>query len=370
MRIGVACGGTGGHVYPGLAAAEALARRGHAVTVWLAGKGIEGESAAGWKGETVIVPAAGLAGPPSLAWLGAARAMLAAAATCRRRMAGARPDALLAMGSYSSVGPALGARSLGVPLVLHEANAVPGRAVAFLARFAADVALSFEDAAALLPRARKTTLTGLPLKAGLDRRFEAGVLREGLFTVLVTGGSQGAHALNEICTEALCRLRREGVPVQAVHLSGARDERAVRDAYVAAGVPHAVFPFLREIGKAYNAADVAVTRAGAATCAELSACGVPALLVPLAAAVRGHQRANAEALARRGAAAIMPERDLSAERVADWVREGWRDRGLLASMRVKMREGARPDAAERVADAVERAARARRPAQAGAANAS
>jgi len=356
VKIDVACGGTGGHVFPGIAVAEALSRRGHDVTVWLAGKGIEGHSAAGWKGRTVTVRAVGFQGKPSPAWAIAALRLAAATVACRSRMKRHRPDALLAMGSYSSVGPALAARWLGVPVVLHEANAIPGRAVSFLSRFKVVAALAFDEARRHLPQC-PVEVTGLPLKSGLEARFDEDEAWNDGLALLVMGGSQGAHALNTVCTAAVRRLHGDGVPVRAIHLAGEQDAGEVRAAYEAAGVPHRVHGFLDEMGKAYNAADLAIARAGAASCSELSVCGVPAILVPLPSSRRGHQQANAEAMAAAGAAQVMRQGDFTEERAVSLVRELWEDPGRLANMREGMLEFARPDAAERVADVVERTAR-------------
>jgi UDP-N-acetylglucosamine--N-acetylmuramyl-(pentapeptide) pyrophosphoryl-undecaprenol N-acetylglucosamine transferase len=283
-----------------------------------------------------------------------ARLGLAFAASLRR-MRRNSPDALLAMGSYASVGPALAARALRVPVVVHEANAVPGRAIALLARVASSVALTFESASRYLP-GRNLCVTGLPLRGDLHGRFEEGVLQPGLFTVLVMGGSQGAHRLNEIATAALCRLRRDGAAVQVVHLTGKDDEAWVRDAYVQAGVPHAVFGFLKEMGKAYNAADLAVCRAGAASCMELAVCGVPSLLVPYPWAMRDHQTANAAELKRAGAADMVAQSDLSADWLAAYVSERLGHPDARAAMRTALRRFAKPDAASRLADLVEKAA--------------
>jgi UDP-N-acetylglucosamine--N-acetylmuramyl-(pentapeptide) pyrophosphoryl-undecaprenol N-acetylglucosamine transferase len=336
--------------------AETLRDAGHEVTVWLCGKGVEAESACGWDGRTTVVRASGFQGGPSLSWAPAGMELLAAVAASRRRMATDRPAALLAMGSYASVGPALAARTLGIPLVLHESNAVPGRAVSFLSRFATAVAVWFEEAGRALPRRTRVVRTGMPLKSGLDARFDHGFLEEGTFTVLVIGGSQGARRLNEVCPDAIGRLRAGGTPVQAVHLAGRTDGAAVLSAYRASGVPHRVFPFLAEVGKAYNAAGLAVARAGAATCAELCARGVPSLLVPLPGARRDHQTANARALERAGAAEVMPQDDLSPDALAARNRELAGDPGRLRVMREAALRLAVPDAAEKVAGLVIEAA--------------
>lgn len=351
MKIAVACGGTGGHIFPGLAVADCLRVRGHDVTLWLSGRSVERTSLKGWGGEVVSVSSAGFPSGLSLRCIGVAFRLAFAVVNCIFRMRKRRPDVLLAMGSYSSVGPVLAARSYRVPVVLHEANAVPGRAIAFLSRLASTVAVTFDVASQDL--GGKAVLTGLPLRSSLDLRFPADALVEGDFTVLIMGGSQGAHVLNEIGSKAVCAMHAAGSVIQVVHLTGPDDEQTVRDRYDKAGLRHLVVPFLEEMGFAYGAADVAVTRAGASTCMELAACGIPAVLIPLPSARRDHQAANARVLVSAGAADMIPETDLSVTSLRDHLQNCVRDGQKLQAMKTAMSALAVPDAAERVASLLE-----------------
>lgn len=362
MKAAIACGGTGGHLAPGLVTAEVLAGRGHAVGLWIAGRRGEQDLVRDWPGSVHRVPAAGFPASFSPRSVSAAARLVRAFGVCRREMKQDRPDVVLAMGSYASVGPALAARTLGVPVVLHEANAVPGRAVSFLAPFAAAVAFSFAGTVRPL-RGARSVLTGFPVRRDLGGQFEPGAFDESVFTVLVMGGSQGAHTLNRVGTEAICRLRAEGGEVQVVHLAGHRDAEWVRERYASHAVRHRVFSFLREIGKAYRAAHLAVARAGAATCAELQACAVPALLVPLPGAVRDHQAANARILAGLGGADVVREEELSPERLQAYL-DGCRAApAKLAGMRDALRAATVADGAGRLADLVEQTARTPRAAR-------
>jgi UDP-N-acetylglucosamine--N-acetylmuramyl-(pentapeptide) pyrophosphoryl-undecaprenol N-acetylglucosamine transferase len=355
INVAVACGGTGGHIFPGLATAQELTRRGHRVTLWLSGRDVESSSVSGWGGLVEHIRAAGFPSGVSIQSAFSAFRLCGAVVSATVRMARRRPDVLLAMGSYASVGPALAARILGVPVVLHEANAIPGRAIALLARFAKAVGITFAEAEKLL-RCRRIVCTGLPVRSDFDRGCVSGERLPDLFTVLVMGGSQGAHRLNEVAAEAMRLLAQSGDPVQVIHLSGAADEGWLREGYERAGVPHRVHAFLKEMGMAYHACQLAVCRSGAASCMELALCGVPSLLVPLPSSMRGHQIANARAMERAGGADVILQEDLTAAGLADYIRNVRRSPAALESKRKTLRSVAVPDAAERLADVVVQAA--------------
>ena len=189
MKVVVACGGTGGHAFPGLAVAEELRRRGHEVVVWDSGRDVESSVMRSWDGPVFSTGARPLTIANAWAnWRSISR--------CRKEMKRLMPDALLAMGSYSSLPPVLAARSRGVRIFLHEANAVPGKAVDFLARFADTVAVSFEATAKCLPSA-KTVLTGLPVRAEIASGRRFGFIPADAFVVFVTGGSQPLYCMRE-----------------------------------------------------------------------------------------------------------------------------------------------------------------------------
>jgi UDP-N-acetylglucosamine--N-acetylmuramyl-(pentapeptide) pyrophosphoryl-undecaprenol N-acetylglucosamine transferase len=344
LNIVVACGGTGGHVFPGLTTARNLRSRGHAVTVWLSGRTVEEAALPAWDGpiwRTGARPLRAAAVP----------AVLASVVRCVRQMRRTRPDRLLAMGSYASLPPAVAAWLCRVPVVLHEANTVPGQAVDWLSRLARVTAVSFPGTEAALP-GRRVVLTGLPVRrelaaAGRPPRPAPG------FAVLVTGGSQGAHAVNERACGALCRLAEQGVSgLRVLHQSGAADADGLRARYAAAGVAAQVVPFIRDMGAAYAAADVAVCRAGAVTCAELCLCGVPAILIPLPGAVRDHQRHNAAALAAGGGAVLAEQGALTDDTLAERLRALADAPSRRAAMADALLRLAVPDADARLADCV------------------
>ncbi len=351
MKIVVACGGTGGHAFPGLAVAEELAKRGHEVTVWDSGRDVESSVMKRWKGAVFSTGARPLAAKNALAIL---RSIL----RCRKEMRRTRPDALLAMGSYSSLPPVLAARSCGVKVYLHEANTVPGKAVEFLARFAETVAISFAMTTRFLTGA-KTVVTGLPVRADIASGTRFPFIPPNAFVVFVTGGSQGAHAVNQLLSKALVLLKKElsatpsARPLYVIHQTGVKDEGEVMGAYAAAGVPARVHAFEDEMANAFASADVVIARAGASTCFELAACGKPALLIPLPSAVRDHQHFNAEAFAAAGAADEGVQAKLTASSVCRYLRHKAEHPESLAARTAKMKALATPDAAARVAALVE-----------------
>ena len=360
MKVAVACGGTGGHVFPGLATARELLSRGHEVTLWLTGRDTEQSARKDWDGPVVEVPARGFPSGLSFQSLQTAWRLVRAVGRCRAAMRGNRPDVLLAMGSYASVGPCGAARLLGVPIVLHEANVIPGRAVRLFARSAAAVAAGFEETRYHL-RGAKLTVVGIPLREELTEAARGLPPREGVvhspFRLLVVGGSLGAHRLNEVAVEALARLKRQGTEFAVAHLTGKEDEAFVRAAYVAAGVDAEVIAFTKYMAPLYHAADLAICRAGASTCAELAYFGVPALFVPFPRAAMDHQTANARALEKRGTGDVVDEAALTPEWLEAYLAQTARKPERLERLReAARREGVR-DGTAALASLVEACAR-------------
>ena len=351
MKFAVACGGTGGHSFPGLAVAEELRRRGHEVTVWSSGRDIESSVMKGWTGPVFPTGARQIAAKNAFA-------ILKSVFACRKELRRDRPDAMLAMGSYSSLPPVLAAWTRGIPVVLHEANTVPGKAVEFLSRFARKVAISFDVTARHLAGV-ETVRTGLPVRGGIAGGKRLAGIPDGSFVVFVTGGSQGAHAVNELAMEALAMLkdeiaRRGGKrPLYVIHQTGLDDEGAVMRRYAAASLPSRVQAFEHEMANAFASADFVVARAGASTCFELAACGKPALLIPLPSAMRNHQHFNADAFASKGAADEGLQSQLAAKQVCRYLLEKYDHPEHLARMAERMKALATPDAAAKVADLVE-----------------
>ena len=358
MKIIVACGGTGGHAFPGLAVAAELKRRGHEVVVWDSGRDIESSVMKSWDGPVFSTGARQLS--PKNAF-----SILASILRCRKEMKRAKPDALLAMGSYSSLPPVLAARMCKVKVFLHEANTVPGKAVEFLSRFADTVAISFDMTSRYLKDV-KTVRTGLPVRAAITEGKRFDFIPANAFVVFVTGGSQGAHAVNLLLMDALSMLKREldkrvsshppslvPRPLYVIHQTGTKDETLVMTEYAKVALPARVHAFENEMANAFASADIVVARAGASTCFELAACGKPAFLIPLPSAMRNHQHFNADAFAAKGAADEGIQSQLAAKQICRYLLEKYDRSEHLARMSERMKTLATPDAAAKVADLVE-----------------
>jgi UDP-N-acetylglucosamine--N-acetylmuramyl-(pentapeptide) pyrophosphoryl-undecaprenol N-acetylglucosamine transferase len=366
MKAAIACGGTGGHIFPGLATAELLQSRGHQVCLWLSGRNVESLSLDTWTGPVEKVQAAGFPSGLSLSAIKVAFKLFNARNECIARMAGNRPDILLAMGSYASVGPVMAAQHYRVPIILHEANVVPGRAVEFLSRWAKVVATGFDMVESSGLRA-PTRYTGLPMRSSLldsaarvrlqkDKRGPAAVFSEldatGRLTILVMGGSQGAHFLNVAIPAALGVLAKD-IPLQVIHLAGATDVEDVRKVYHQSGIPASVHGFLGDMPAAYESSDVAICRSGAASCMELQAFAVPALLVPLPSARKDHQTANARVMVEKGVARILKQEDgcLSESHMSEL--KLFLERDNLADLRERMYACPLENASQTVSDLLE-----------------
>jgi UDP-N-acetylglucosamine--N-acetylmuramyl-(pentapeptide) pyrophosphoryl-undecaprenol N-acetylglucosamine transferase len=362
MRVVIGTGGTAGHVFPALATADRLrVRLGADVTFVGRQDGQEARLVpeAGYALETV--EALPFRRRLSVAMVRAPFAALRAAGRCRRVVRGA--DAVLGMGGYVSVPVALAARREGVPLIVHEQNAIPGLANRVAMRWARAAAVSFEETAARVPRRVRGVVTGNPVRdpilrvreEGSSLRGEAATaldLDPGRRTLVVFGGSQGAVQLNE-ATVAAGRILADREDLQVLLLTGPRNHHAVARRVGDTGALRVrTAPFLDRMELAYAAADLMVCRAGATTVAELTACAVPAILVPYPHATGRHQEANARALQRAGAAVVLPDAGADGPALADRVRTLLDRPEQLGAMARAARALGRPDAADALAELV------------------
>ena len=345
----VMAGGTGGHIYPGLAVAEQLRMRDVPV-VWL---GTQGGLETRLVARTGIpLECIGVAGLRGAGWkrrfsapLMLGKALVQAAVILKRL----RPRLALGMGGFASGPGGLMARLLGIPLVIHEQNAFAGMTNRWLSRFADQVLEAFPGS---FPANRRALVTGNPVRAeiaALPAPAERFAARTGERPrLLVLGGSQGALVLNQKIPQALALLP-EALRPEVWHQAGGKIQQAAVDAYRAARVEARLEPFIEDMAKAYGWADLVVCRAGALTVAELAAAGIGSVLVPFPYAVDDHQTANARFLEQGGAALILPQTALTVERFAALLRDMLQDQVRLLSMAEAARRLARTDAAERVA---------------------
>ncbi|HKP93097.1 MAG TPA: undecaprenyldiphospho-muramoylpentapeptide beta-N-acetylglucosaminyltransferase [Chthoniobacterales bacterium] len=320
----IACGGTGGHLFPGLAVAEVLRARGHEVMLFVSEKEIDALAISGHSEfQYQKLPTVGFPSLFSPRIFGFAGRFAESLRACRSIYQKFKPHAVLGMGGFTSTAPVLAGKMRGVPTFIHESNAIPGKANRLTARMVRAVLLGFKECAAFFPNAR-TEVTGTPIRSELQpmdprtARQKLG-LQEDLPTLLVMGGSQGASGINQAVIKALPAL--QNVPLQVIHLAGARDERLVADNYHREKIPAYVAAFHHAMEEVYSAADFAIGRSGAASLAELAAFSLPAILIPFPYAAEDHQTRNAEIFVRAGAAVLLKESDLTAEQLALRIRE-------------------------------------------------
>ena len=356
LNIAIACGGTGGHIFPGLATGNELIARGHDVTLWLAGKDIESDAVEEWPGKIITIPSEGFQFGLSLRSVGTLFKLLKAYRLSLAPMRKNRPDVLLAMGSYASFGPVKAARKLKIPYVLHEANLLPGRAVSLLARKANTVAVSFEKSRFYLKHSNMVT-TGMPLRQALQQASEESARKRkesDPLRILVMGGSRGAQVLNETVPGAIVAAVKKGIKIEVEHIAGLQNSDAVEKIYAEAGIQANVHHFVQHIEKIYPEIDLAICRAGAATCAELSAFALPALLIPYPTAVRDHQMGNARVLQDFSAADVVAQSDLTASWLRDYLVSVTEKPERLERMASAMKKRAQPNASGRLADLLEK----------------
>ena len=335
----VMAGGTGGHIFPGLAVAEALRHRGWRVH-WLGGKGSVGNPSM----ESQLVPPRGFAfetidfsgvrgkGRLTLALL--PLRLLRACWHSMKVLRLVRPDVVVGLGGYISFPAGMVSALMGKPLVLHEQNAVAGMANKLLAKVARRVFTAFPN---VMPKA---TWVGNPLRAeflnqpGPEQRFAG---RSGPLRLLVVGGSLGARALNEVVPQALALLPPVERP-KVIHQSGAKQIDALRAGYARAGVQAELTPFIDNTAQAFADADLVICRAGASTVTELAAVGVAAMFVPFPGAVDDHQTANANFLVSQGGGWLQPQHSLTAQSLADWLGKIQRGKLLACALRAKAQQ--------------------------------
>ena len=380
--VAIACGGTGGHLFPGLAVAEQLQKRGCAVALLVSPKDVDQEAVKSARGmEIVTLPAVALQNRNHLSF---ARSFWQSWRASRKLFKSHPPQAVLAMGGFTSAPPVLAAGKFGARTFFHESNTIPGRANRFLARFVDEAFVGFPSAAARLS-ARKVTTTGTPVRpqfslwwgeatdpamrdegarpARIAECRTAFGLDSNRPTILVMGGSQGASGINDMILSVLPSLGNHAAAWQWLHLTGPGDVEKVEQAYATRGYKAVVKPFLTEMDLALGAATVAVSRAGASSLAEIAAMRLPSLLVPFPAAAGNHQFYNAQAFEATGAARLFEQKNATPAKVAALLCELVEDPAARAKIQTALAQWHAPRAAEQIA-VIMLAAIARQPGQA------
>ncbi len=366
LRVVIAGGGTGGHLYPGIAVARELLSRRPDAQISFAGtaRGIEARVVPREGFALDLLRSGGLKGKSIADRVRGAWLVPMSLADAWRIVSARRPHLVIGVGGYSSGPVVLVAALRGVASMLLEQNAVPGLTNRMLAPFVRAAAVTFDSTQAFF--GAKAFISGNPVRpeflaVGPGRGSGIDEASDHKARVLVVGGSQGAHAINMAMVEAAPELAGGGSPLRLTHQTGERDVEMVRTAYRQAGLSADVEPFLYDMGRQLGQADVIVCRAGATTLAEITAAGKAAILIPLPTATDDHQRRNAEALERAGAAEILPQAEATGRALAGRILALAGDRDRRARMGAAARSLARPDAAKVIVDrALELTAEARR----------
>jgi UDP-N-acetylglucosamine--N-acetylmuramyl-(pentapeptide) pyrophosphoryl-undecaprenol N-acetylglucosamine transferase len=357
VRVLIAGGGTGGHLYPGIALAREIKRRDVSADVQFVGTatGVEARVVPREGFPLALIRVTGLKDKVGLKRMKAMTVLPLAAVDAWRVLSRFRPHVVVGVGGFAS-GPVLLLAALRrYPTMLLEQNALPGITNRLLARVVRAAAVTFEESLAFFPGIG--FVTGNPVRPEFfqsttkeaDDRL---VSPQHAARVLIFGGSQGAHAINVAMVEAAARLAAAGAALAITHQTGERDLALVRDGYRRAGLEARVEAFLYEMDREMTAADFVVARAGATTLSELAAARRPAILVPLPTAADDHQRKNAEVIARAGGAEVIDQRELDGTRLADAILQLAHDPPRRERMAAAMHAFARPDAARRIADRV------------------
>ncbi len=351
----IACGGTGGHLFPGLAVAEEWTARGGEVLLLVSEKEIDREARSKYgKYRFETIPAIGKPATfspkmPAFLWK-----LWRTMGRCGDLLKDFKADAVLGMGGFTSLPPCWAAKKAGLPAFVHDSNALPGKANRLTARFCRRVFIGLESARAFFP-GREVVLTGTPVRGemrGLPPRAAAAAkfgLEPARPTLLVTGGSQGARRLNSLVARAFPKFP---AGTQVLHVAGPGDRERV-EAEAGGREGYKVLGFCDDMPAAYAVADAVLSRSGASSMTELSFLGLPSILVPFPFAADDHQTRNAEVFAKAGAAFLEPEAALSEEKLAERVTALMSDLQTRDRMAQAARSLAAPDAAARVCDAIQ-----------------
>lgn len=356
MKVIIAGGGTGGHLFPGVALADEFKRRDSATEIVFVGTehGIEARIVPREGYPIRFLRAEGVVGKSPLKKAKGIAKLFLSATDSLRILNAVRPDLVIGVGGYASGAFVLAASLKAVTTMIHEQNTVPGLTNRILGRFVDRVCVTYQESLSFFPQG-KTFLTGNPIRPKIMRGEREAACRLfsldlNRFTVFVFGGSSGALSINKAVVDALGPVADLRDRIQILHQTGQRDYESVREAYRRAGIRGTVAPFIYQMAEAYAIADLVVSRAGATTLAEITALGKPAVLVPYPHAAGRHQEFNAMKLREMGAASMILDHELSGQTLAAEIRRLCGNGQALAEMQRAARGLGRPDACARIVD--------------------
>ncbi len=356
-RLVIACGGTGGHLFPGIAVAEAWTRKGGEALLLISEKQIDALATEGYDHlRFEKMPSLAMPGVFSWRMLRFIFVFLRSLGACRRLLKDFRAEAVLGMGGFTSAAPLAAGRIAGLPTFIHESNAVPGKANRLNALFSRAVLVGFDECVPLFGKGKPVEVVGTPLRPSLVNRpaRDEAIARFGLDpgkkTVMVMGGSQGARRLNELVAASLPRFAESGI--QLLHISGPGDYELVKAAYAACPEAGLLLSFCSEIQFAYAAADLAICRSGASTLTELGYYEIPSVLIPYPFAADDHQTANARIFSGPGAAVLWVQDELDEENFSDKILSLILDEKQLLKMKAAAAGLSVPEASGRVCECI------------------
>lgn len=355
LRVIIAGGGTGGHLYPGLALAEELKGRNEETEILFVGtsSGLEAKvlPREGYRLKTIKVDK--LVGMKGIQKIKTLLLIPVAFIQSMWIILRFKPQVAVGVGGYAAGPVVIIAALMGVSTVIHEQNVYPGFTNRVLGRFVDVIAISFSQTASAFP-ADKTRVTGNPLRKRFSSSPQAPgkTPHSGADTLLILGGSRGARSINRAVMEALPLLSSWKEPLRIIHQTGEEDYQEVSAAYASSGLEAEVESFFQDIDRCYLEADLVLARAGATTLAELMACGKASILVPYPFAAGSHQEANAMELKRAGAAEVVPDAELSGQLLAGTIKKLIEDSEMLEEMSTRLAGYGRPEAAVEVADLI------------------
>ncbi|MBF0465275.1 MAG: undecaprenyldiphospho-muramoylpentapeptide beta-N-acetylglucosaminyltransferase [Nitrospirae bacterium] len=353
-KVVIAGGGTGGHLYPGIAIAEEIKKRLDDVEIVFMGthKGIEARVLPAEKYYVKLLRTEGFVGVSIYKKIRALYWTIVSFFEAYSFLKKLNPELMIGTGGYASFIPVVAAFFLSIPVVIHEQNSIPGVANRMLSKLAQKICITYESSLSFFPKS-KTVLTGNPvrekiLKVGKQEGALKFSLKDNMFTVFIFGGSLGARSLNKAAMDALEHLLPYKDRIQFLHQTGDKDYEQVRSVYQNWGMMGTVAPFIYNMPEAYAACDMIVCRAGATTLAEITALGMPAILVPFPYATASHQEVNASRLSVSGAAIMIKDEELNGRVLAEHIKKLYMDENMRNRLKRESMSFGRPEAARKV----------------------